>query len=158
MRRTDRSTAALLPNSFYVAQANRANQAPRKRQTLPDFAEDLAADTFATGLTAGHDALRCGHDGDSESALHTADLIAADVDAAAGARDALEVANDGLVVWAVLQVHAENLHPVLFGGLVIRDVALFLQDAGDLGLQPRCGHVKLLVTGPHGVADTGQEI
>src|ERR1700733_9330968 len=109
--------------------------------SLPNFAENLAADTFATGLTAGHDALGGGHDGDAETALHAADFVAAEVDAAAGARDALEVADDGFVVGAVLEVHAQNLLTVLLSGLVIGDVALFLEDAGDLGLELGGGDV-----------------
>src|ERR1035441_6488220 len=42
----------------------------QSRPVLPDFAEDFAAYAFAAGLTSGHDALRGGHDGDSQSTLH----------------------------------------------------------------------------------------
>src|SRR5436305_2640703 len=42
--------------------------------SLPDFAENLAADTFAAGLTAGHDTLGSSHDGDAKTSLDAADL------------------------------------------------------------------------------------
>ena len=86
------------------------------------------------------------------------DLIAAKVHAATGTRNALQVADDSLVVGAVLQVHAQHLQAVLFGRLVVGDVALFLQDAGDLGLQLGGGHVKLLVARADGVADARQKV
>src|SRR5665213_2947344 len=90
---------------------------------LPDFSENLSANVFAASLAASHDALRRGHDRDAEAALDAANLVLAQVHAAAGTRDALQVANDRLVVRAVLQVHADHLHAILFGRLVVRDVA-----------------------------------
>src|SRR5436190_3782107 len=107
--------------------------------SLPNFAENLTADAFAAGLTAGHDALRGRHNGDAKATLDAADLIAAEIDTATGARDTLQIADDGFVVWAVLEIDPENLLPILFGGLVVRDVTLFLEDAGDLGLELGCG-------------------
>src|ERR1700746_1298107 len=110
--------------------ARRARVCPT-RPASPDFAEDLAADTFAPRLASGHHAARRGKNADAKSTLHALDLVATDVDTAAGTRDTGEVANRGLVVRAVLKVHAKNGAAVLFGRLVVRDVALFLEDAGD---------------------------
>jgi len=125
---------------------------------IRDIAENLTANALAARLAAGHDTLRGGHDGDAESALDATDLIAANVHAAAGTRDALQVADRRLVVGAVLQVHAENPLTVLLGRLVVGDIALVLEDAGDLRLELRSRNIKLLVTGPDGVADTGQKV
>ena len=58
--------------------------------------------------------LRRGHDDDAKSALHALDLVAADVDAAAGTRNARQVADGSFVVRAVLQVHAQNQLAFLF--------------------------------------------
>jgi hypothetical protein len=80
---------------------------------LPDFAEDLAANALTARLTAGHDTFRGRHDRDTQTTLHAADLILADVHTAAGTRNALEVANDSLIVRAVLQVNAQLLLAVL---------------------------------------------
>ena len=52
-------------------------------------AEDLSANAFAASLAASHDALGGGHDRDAEATLDAANLIAAEVDAAAGTGDAL---------------------------------------------------------------------
>jgi hypothetical protein len=125
---------------------------------LPDFAEDLAADTFAAGLTACHDALGGSHDGDAQTTLNTADLVAAKVNSAAGTGHALQIANDSFIVWAILEIDADDLHAVLFGRLVVRDITLLLEDAGNLALELGGGDVELLVTSTDGVADAGQEV
>src|SRR5581483_2441433 len=65
---------------------------PRRRRSCPsrpgspDLAENFAAHAFAPCLTAGHDSARRGENADAEAALHTADLVAANIDAAAGTR------------------------------------------------------------------------
>src|ERR1035441_368648 len=81
----------------------------------------------------------------------------ADVDAAAGTRDARQVA-DGRFLSAVLQVAAEAELAFLFLGLVIRDVALLLEDAGNLGLQLGSRYIQLLVTCPDCIPDARQKI
>src|SRR5271170_4567266 len=73
---------------------------------LPDFAENLAANTFATRLAAGHDTLGGRHDGDAKTTLNAADLIPAKVHAATRTRHTLQIADDSLVVRAILQVNA----------------------------------------------------
>src|ERR1019366_6849545 len=124
---------------------------------LPHFAEHFSAHAFAARLAAGHHALGGRHDGNAEAALDALDLIAADIDAAAGTRDARQVA-DGRLCAAVLQVHAQNLPALFFLGLVIRDVALFLENAGNLGLQLRSGNIQLLMAGPDRIPNTRQKI
>src|SRR5579862_1724633 len=128
------------------------------REVLPDFAEDLAANTFAARLASGHHAAGRGEDADAESTLHAFDLIAANVNAAAGTRDTGKVADRGFVVCAVLQVHAKNVAAVLFGRLVVRDVALFLEDAGNFCLQLGGRNIQLLVTRTDRIANTRQKV
>src|SRR5271154_912686 len=128
------------------------------RPALPDFAEDLAAYTFAARLASGHHAPRRGEDADAQSTLHPLDLIAADVNAAARTGNAREVADRSFVVRAVLEIHAKNGAAILFGRLVVRDVALFLEDAGDFGLQLRGRNIQLLVTRANRVTNAGQKI
>src|ERR1035441_6750720 len=99
---------------------------------LPDFAENLATDTFAARLPAGHYALRGSHDRDAQAALNTLDLIAAKIDTASRTRNALQIANDGFIIRAVFEVHAKDLHAALFGWFVVSDVALFFENAGNL--------------------------
>src|SRR5258706_1026489 len=112
---------------------------------LVDLAEDFAAHAFAAGLTAGHDALRGGEDVDPQAAEDARDLVASDIDAATRARDARQLRHGRFVVRAVLQIHADDLAAFLFRGLEVRDVALLLEDAGDLELQFRGRYVYLLL-------------
>src|SRR6185437_2330798 len=125
---------------------------------LPNYAENLAANTLTARLTSGHDTLRSRHNRDAQPALNAANLILADVHTAAGARNALQVADDSLIVRAVLQVNAQLLLAVLLDRLVVGNVALLLEDAGNLCLQPRGRNVELLVTRTVRVADAGQKI
>src|SRR5208337_4131797 len=60
---------------------------------LPHFAQQLAAHAFAARLTAGHHALGRGEDANAQTALDALDLVAADVHAAAGTRDARQIAD-----------------------------------------------------------------
>ena len=81
-----------------------------------------------------------------------------DVHAAAGPRHALDVRDDRLVARRVLQVNPDGLLRAFLGQLVVDDVALFLQDPGDLHLQPRGGHVHLRVARLERVADSRQHV
>src|SRR6185437_8882183 len=128
------------------------------RPGLPDLAENLSADTLAARLPASHHAARRGEDVDAQATLDAADLVAAHIHTASGTRDALQVADRSFIVRAILQVHAQHLAAVFFGSLVVGDIALFLQNAGDLGLQLRGGNVQLLVARADRVADAGQKI
>src|ERR1700733_5219443 len=143
-----------------LAPARKARKArvPPTRGVSPDFAQDFAAYAFAARLASGHHTLGRGEDADAESALHALDLIAAEVNAAAGARDAGEVADRCFVVCAIFQVNAQHVAAILFRGLVVGDIALFLQDAGDLGLQLGGRNVELLVPRADGIADAGKEV
>src|SRR5271168_3528551 len=73
---------------------------------LPNFAENLAANTFATRLTTCHNTLGGSHDGDAKAALNTTDLITAEVHTATGTGDTLQIADDSLVVRAILEINA----------------------------------------------------
>src|SRR4051812_8081999 len=124
---------------------------------LPNFTEQFAAHTFAARLAARHNALRRCHDGYTESALDTLDFVTADVNTAAGTRDPRQISN-GRFASAVLQVHAENHLAILFLCLEVRNIALFLENAGNLGLQLRSRNIQLLMTRPDRVPDPRQKI
>src|SRR5882757_9779296 len=59
---------------------------------------------------------------------------------------------------AVPDVQAEHCAAILLSRLVVGDVAFFLEDAGDLGLQLRRRYIQLLVPRTDGVADTRHKI
>src|SRR4029453_7635937 len=125
---------------------------------LPDVAEDLAAHALAGGGLAGHQAAGGGEDVDAQAAVHAGDLVLAAVDAAAGPSHALQVGDDPLHAGAVLEEHAQVALLVVLAQLEVRDVALVLQDAGDLDLQLGPRHVHLGQLRAHTVPDPGEQV
>src|SRR5206468_3723679 len=63
-----------------------------------------------------------------------------------------------LVVVAVLQIDPQDLMAVVFGGLKVGDVALFLQNTGNLQLQLGSGNIHFLVPGADRIANTRQHV
>src|SRR5260370_9879766 len=128
--------------------------------SLPDVAEDLAPHALARGRAAGHDPARRGENVDAEAAVHAGDLVLAAVDPAARAALPLQVRDHPLHPRPVLEEDADHaLLPVGFSkSLEVRDVALVLEDAGDLDLQIGGGHVDLGQPRPDPVPDPGGHV
>src|SRR5271165_2425029 len=125
---------------------------------LVNLAEDLAADAFLARLASGHHALGRGQNADPQAAEHARNLGMPDIHAATGPRDALQVRDGRRIVGAVFQVHAQDPAALFLGRLEVRDVALFLQNAGHLDLELGVGNVHLLVARLDGVTNTRQKI
>ena len=70
---------------------------------LPHVTEHFAADAGLDRLAAGHHAARRRQDAGAEAGEHVGDLVATEVDAAAGTADALDAGDDALAARAVLQ-------------------------------------------------------
>src|SRR5687768_15185118 len=128
------------------------------RLTSPHLCDELAAHAGALCVVAGHDALRGRHDRRAHAALHLRHRAGRHVLATARLRDALDALDDRLAVLRVLEPHAQ--HAPDPGGLnfVAVDVALLLQDARDLRLQVRGGHLHVVAVGVQAVADAGEEV
>src|ERR1044071_5545158 len=127
--------------------------------SLPDLAEDLAADAALGGLGARQDALRRRDDGQSEPAEDPGDLLLVAVDTAAGARDALDAVDDRLAVGRVLEVDPQrSLRLFLVRQRVVADEALTLEDAGDLHLQLRGRELHAVMMRHDPIADPRQHI
>src|SRR6185437_5223644 len=112
---------------------------------LPNFAKQLTAHAGLARLSPGHDSLRSSENVDPQPAQHARNFIAPHIHAATGARNPLDIRDGGLVVVAILQIDAHNFVAFFFSGLEIGDKALFLQNAGDLQLQPRSRDIHFLV-------------
>src|SRR5579872_2009746 len=129
---------------------------------LPDVAEHFAADAGLHGRAAGHDAARRRQDARTEPREHVGHVLLAEIDAAAGPADALDAGDEALAVRAVLQEQPQRLVEAAPAGrlelLEALDVALVLQDAGDLGLQPRRGYVDARVLRGHRVANPCEHV
>src|ERR1017187_10779779 len=123
-----------------------------------NFAQDLSANAFLARLAPGHQAPGSRQNADPKAAEHARNLRVSDIDAATGTRNPLQIGNWRRVTRAVLQVHPQNLAALFFGRLEVRDVALFLQDAGHLDLELGMRNVHLLVPRLDGIANAGQKI
>src|SRR3954469_3757380 len=129
---------------------------PIRDMALPNLRHDLAADTRAACLVAGHDPARRRDDRRAHAALDLADPARGRVMALAGARHAAQPADRRAAVLGVLELHAHALARVLLVGreqLEAVDVALLAQDAGHLALEVGRRDVHLLVRGDDPVAD-----
>src|SRR6185503_9326771 len=127
-------------------------------RSLPDVAEDLAAHALAGRAAPRHEAARGGQDVDAQAAVHAGDLVLAAVDPAARTAHALHVGDDALHAGAVLQEDAQHVLLVVLVDLEVRDVALVLEDAGDLHLELRGGDVDLGQLRAHPVADARDHV
>src|SRR4051794_4826936 len=124
----------------------------------PDVCDDLSAHTALARLVAGHHAAGGGHDRGTHAAEHARDVLLGHVAAPAGSRDPLHPADHGT---SVLRVAKPNLDHLADPGRLdaeVADVALLLEDAGHLALQPGCGDLDLLVLGQQSVANPVQVI
>src|SRR5205814_742877 len=130
-----------------------------ERFSLPDLAEDFAADAALDGLVAGQDALGRRDDGQPQAAEDARDLLLVAIDAAARAGDPLDAVDDRLALGRVLQVDPQRaLRLVLIGDGVTADESLGLEDPGDLHLEFRRRKLHAVVVRLDPIADPGQHI
>src|SRR5215207_8523012 len=127
---------------------------------LPDEGDDLAADAALRGLAAGDQPGRSGQDRRPEPAEHARQAVLARVDAAAGARDPLDAGDHALAVAAELELDDEGRVRLALDldDSEVLDVALVLEDAGDLLLDPGGRHLGCVLHRLVGVADAGQHV
>src|SRR6476469_8685864 len=127
---------------------------------LPYETDDFAADALLFGGAARDDAARGGHDRDAHAAEHALAAVLAGIDPPAGLGHALEVGEDALAATAVLELDHERLVRLALGlrHVVVADVPLLLEDAGDLRLQLRVRHLRAIVQRLVGVADAREHV
>src|SRR6185312_1179019 len=98
---------------------------------LVNLRQELAADVFATGSLAAHQATRRRNDVDAVATEHLRNVVRADVNPAARSRDPLQVRNRRSTARVIAK---EDAHAALdafaFDDEVI-DVAFFFQDSGN---------------------------
>src|SRR5229473_2201251 len=130
-----------------------------RKLLLPNFAEQFAANiSFARGASA-HQTFGSGDDADAQPAHHRLDVVRADIETRSGTRNALDAGNDAAAIRRVLQENAQSFVAfVLVHHLESRNIALFLQNAGQFALQTRRRDIDTLMLGSYCVADAGQKI
>src|SRR3954470_17409888 len=125
---------------------------------LVNLAQQLAAHAFPARLATGHNAAWRGKDVNSHPAQHAWNLAAPHIHAASRARHTFHLRDGRLVVGAILQVNPDNLVALFFRRLEVGDISLFLQDAGNLHLQPRSWDIYLLVPGLECIPHSRQHV
>src|SRR3984957_5279717 len=126
---------------------------------LPNFAKNLAAHLGFARRSAAHQALRRGHNADAQPANHRTNVRGAQITARSWTRNALEPGDHTAAVRRILQENAQHFASLVFiHHFVGGNVAFIFQDARNLGLQPRRGHIDSLVLGGRRVADGRQKI
>src|SRR3954453_5506825 len=132
---------------------------PMRLMALPDEADHFAADSLLGGLAARDDAARGGQDRGPHAAEDARQAVLAGGDPAAGLRDALDARENALAAAAVLELdHEHAVRELALLHAVVADVALLLEDARDLLLEPRGGHLDAVVQRLVGVADTREHV
>src|SRR5919107_1646552 len=128
------------------------------KTSLVDEAQDLAADAPAPGLVVGQDPLRGREYRHPEAVQHAGNVGLLAVDAASGTAHPSQAGDTAAAIGAVLQRdHEPPLHAAAALGNAL-DVALLLQDAGDLRLHLGVRDLDRVVLGHVRVADARQEI
>src|SRR5436190_12018586 len=103
----------------------------------PDETDHFAADALLLGGAARHDAAGRGQDRDAHAAEDARQAVLARVDAATRLGDALEAGDHALAIAPVLQLDDELVEALALLRVVVANVALFLEQAGDLDLRAR---------------------
>src|SRR5690606_5780139 len=128
------------------------------RQALEYAAEYLATNIGSLGFVVGHHTLGGGEDRHAEAIGHLRNILHGSVDAAAGARNALDRADNAFAV-RILEFDLVFASPVLDLGLrIAADETLGLEDIQHATTQGRCRSRNGILATLLGVADAGQHI
>src|SRR5215211_1467258 len=105
----------------------------------PDVRDDLSADPALTRLVAGHDSARGGHDRGPHAAEDARDVLLGHVASPPRTGDAFHSADHRVAALGVAQLHLDHLANACRLDGEVGDVALLLEDARHLTLEPGVG-------------------
>src|SRR6266516_3495571 len=125
---------------------------------LPDVGEDLATDARLVGDTIGAQSLRGRDDRDAEAPEDPRQRFLLGIHAQPRLGDAAHAADRPLAVGAVLQVDPQHRADLGLLHCEVRNVALRLEQPGDLHLDLGARHGDLVVVGHVGVAQARQHV
>src|SRR5262245_5623928 len=131
---------------------------PIRLMSLPHEANDLSTDAALLRRSAGDHAGRRGEDRRPHPTEHPREPVLARVDAAARLGDPLEVGDDALAVPAEPQLDHEGIEALALADVEVADVSLLLEQAGDVLLEARSGHLDRVLQRLVGVADAGEHV
>src|SRR5215475_12773007 len=125
---------------------------------LPDVGEDFPAHALLLGLPVGHQARRGRDDRDAETAEDPRQVVLAGVHPQPRLGDPLDARDRALARWPVLQRDHEALADLRILDPPDGDVALLLEDLGDVHLDLGMRHGHRFVICGVGVAQTCQHV
>src|SRR5215469_12941980 len=128
------------------------------RSPLPDVGEDFPAHAAPDRLLVGQQATRGGDDGDAQSAKHPRQIVLFRVHPEPGLGHALEPGDRALTGRPVLERDHQVLADLGVGYGPFADVALLLEDLGDVNLDLGIGHAYGVLICRIGVTQTGQHV
>src|SRR5579864_9020022 len=131
---------------------------PIRDMALPNLAQEFAAHAFFAGGLAGHDSARRGKNGNAHAANDRANAGLADVAAAAGARNALQIRQHAALVAGVAEKHAQDFLLVLVHHFVGGNVALFLQDTRDFDFHLRRWQIDARMARADGITNPREHV
>src|SRR4029079_13255047 len=125
---------------------------------LPDEGHHFAADAALLRGAASDETGRGREDRDAHPAKHARKAVLPGVDPAARLRHALQAGDHPLAIAAELEVDDQGIEALALLYVEIADVALLLEELGDVHLHPRARHGGVLVQRLVGVADAGEHV
>src|SRR5262245_50502517 len=135
---------------------------PIRDMSSPNVTEHFAAHARLDRIASGHHAARRRQDARAEAGQDLRHVVASEVDAAAGAADALNAGDQPLAMRSVLQEQPQcfrdRFRVRFLEQLESLDVAFVLQDPRDVRLDAGGRHIDARVLGRHGIADPRKHI
>src|SRR6476661_7870818 len=126
--------------------------------SLPDVGEDFPTHALLVCLAVGQQTVRRRQDRDAEATENLGQVRRLGVDAQAGLAHAAHAGDGALAVRAVLEVDGQRLADLGLLDLPGGDVALGLEDLGDVLLELRVRHGDDVVVRRVGVPHAGQHV
>src|SRR5690606_25286410 len=124
--------------------------------SLPDVGEDFPANSTLPGLLVRHEAAGRRQDRDAQAAQHTGQVVLLGIDPQTGLRDPAQARECTLTVRPELQLYHEVLADLGVLHAPGLDVALLLEDLGDVRLDLGVRHRHGVVIGRVRVTQTCQ--
>src|SRR6476659_6542711 len=115
--------------------------------SLPDESDDLAADPALLRGPARDEPGGRGQDRDAHPAQHARQTVLPRVDPTARLRHALQATDHPLAVSPELEVDDQGIEAFALLHVIVADVPLLLEEAGDLDLHLRGRHRRAVVHG-----------
>jgi hypothetical protein len=127
--------------------------------SLPDEAENFAADTKAPGGLLRDNTARSRHNGSPKATADPRKLILANILSQARLGNSLESTEDALSLMGVLQIHPKHALPLFIEDkFVVTNIPLLLEEVGNMSLHSARRHIHIALEHHVSVTDSGEHV